>query len=132
VVIVETKTFTAQIDKLLPLEEYRALLLALFERPMDDRAAGLRRLLWTSPERGKRGGVRILYFWSEEAGKILLVLAYGKNERDDLTSTQREVLLRLLEAEYDEAKPLQGPFREFEGRRGDSAWRDFSLSGFPY
>jgi len=104
VVIVETKAFTARIGDLLEDDEYRALQLELVERPTAGSVipgtSGLRKLRWGVAGRGKRGGARVIYFWHPESARILMLFAYPKNERDDLTPEQRRALRRVVEAEY--------------------------------
>ena len=36
--------------------------------------------------RGKRGGVRVIYYWAQKQDVMLMLLIYGKNQQDDLTS----------------------------------------------
>ena len=48
---------------------------------------------------GKRGGVRILYFWQESEESIYLLFAYAKNDREDLTRAQLETLRKVVEEE---------------------------------
>ena len=103
-VIVETRAFTARMRELLTDDEYRALQLALVQRPTAGSVipgtGGLRKLRWASSGRGKRGGARIIYFRFVAPEKVLLLFAYAKNERDDLTSTQCQALRKIVEAEY--------------------------------
>ena len=69
---VETKTFSQNIIKLISDEELARLQFALVLRPdvgkLIPGSGGLRKLRWVSGTRGKRGGVRIIYYWysSEE------------------------------------------------------------------
>lgn len=49
--------------------------------------------------RGKRGGNRAVYAWIPERDWLLMLLAYSKNERDDLTPEQLRTLRRLVEEE---------------------------------
>lgn len=49
---------------------------------------------------GKRGGVRIIYYWAVKEQQILMLLMYSKSERDDLTSAQLRALRRIVEQEY--------------------------------
>ena len=103
-VIVETKAFTARVGDLLSGEEYRALQLALLAHPdagdVIPGTGGLRKLRWALPGRGKRGGARVIYFWHPSSGKILRLFVYPKNERSDLTASQRQALRRIVESEY--------------------------------
>jgi hypothetical protein len=104
VLIVETKAFTARITGLLSDDDYRALQLELVQRPETGDiirgAGGLRKLRWSLPGRGKRGGARIIYFWHPPSGTLLMLFAYPKNERGDLTAAQRQLLRKVVEEEY--------------------------------
>jgi hypothetical protein len=104
VVIVETKAFTARIGDLLEDDDYRTLQLELVQRPTAGSvipgSGGLRKLRWAVAGRGKRGGARVIYFWHPESARILMLFAYVKNEREDLTVTQRQALRRIVESEY--------------------------------
>ncbi len=103
-VIVETRTFTKRIDELLSIEDYRLLQLELVRRPEAGKVipgtGGLRKFRWAVSGRGKRGGARIIYFWHRTSQQLLMLFAFAKNERDDLTFDQRRVLGRIVEMEY--------------------------------
>ena len=103
-VIVETRAFTARIDDLLTEEQYRALQLELVRRPTAGTTipgtGGLRKFRWTASGRGKRGGSRVIYFWHPVSSRLLMLFAFAKNERADLTADQRKVLRRIVESEY--------------------------------
>ena len=47
-------------------------------------SGGVRKLRWSAKGKGKRGGVRIIYYWHTKAGEIWLLTIYGKNETDNL------------------------------------------------
>jgi hypothetical protein len=104
VVIAETKSFTARIGDLLDDDEYRALQFELVQRPTAGSvipgSGGLRKLRWAVAGRGKRGGARVIYFWHPESARILMLFAYAKNEREDLTIAQRQALRKIVESEY--------------------------------
>ena len=54
-------------------------------------AGGLRKLRWRATDRGKRGGLRIIYYcWSEH--RLYMVFVYDKTEQGDLTVEQLKVL----------------------------------------
>jgi hypothetical protein len=96
--------FTKQVQDAMTDEEYRELQLSLVARP--DQGAviagtgGLRKVRWGTEGRGKRGGVRVIYYWATEEGVIFLLLLYPKNEQDDLTEQQKRALRNLVEAEF--------------------------------
>lgn len=50
--------------------------------------------------RGKRGGIRVIYYWHAATEQLLMLLAYPKNEQDDLTPRQRTALRKIIESEY--------------------------------
>jgi mRNA-degrading endonuclease RelE of RelBE toxin-antitoxin system len=102
--IVETAIFTRRLQALLDDEEYRLLQLHLAGQPeagaVIKGTGGLRKVRWSVGARGKRGGVRLIYYWSKPLDRILMLLIYSKSERDDLTPGQLKTLRRIVEAEY--------------------------------
>jgi mRNA-degrading endonuclease RelE of RelBE toxin-antitoxin system len=104
VVTVETHVFTARISALLSDDEYALLQEELVARPgagsLIRGTGGLRKIRWMGKGRGKRGGVRIIYYWHVPGDRLLMLLAYAKSEQDDLTPRQRAMLRRIIETEY--------------------------------
>jgi len=102
--IVETRIFTKTLRGLLDEEVYRALQLALVLRPEQGAlipgAGGLRKVRWGIEGKGKRGGVRIIYFWDPKQAVLYMLLVYGKTVQDDLTPTQLLTLSRLVREEF--------------------------------
>ncbi len=103
-VIVETRPFTVRIRELLSDEEYRLLQNALVGRPeagvLIRGTGGLRKIRWQGSGRGKRGGIRVIYYWHPVREQLLMLFAYPKSERDDLTANQRATLRKIIESEY--------------------------------
>jgi hypothetical protein len=103
-VIVETPIFTKRILTILSDEEYRLLQLHLLNKPdagkVIQRSGGLRKLRWSAKSHGKSGGIRIIYYRFLAQNTLLLLFAYAKNERDDLTPEQLRQLKRVIEGEY--------------------------------
>jgi hypothetical protein len=101
---IETPIFTRSIVDLLDDEEYRVLQLALLQRPergaMIRGSGGLRKMRWSLPGQGKRGGLRLIYFWDEATETFYMLYAYPKNEQEDLTAQQLRVLSRLVREEF--------------------------------
>jgi hypothetical protein len=66
-------------------------------------SGGLRKLRLADSRRrkGKRGGLRIVYFWWPAGSQFWLFTIYGKDEVEDLTSAQRRILKGLLKAELE-------------------------------
>jgi len=53
---------------------------------------GLRKLRWAIPGKGKRGGLRIIYYWYTRDEKIYMLFPYKKSEQEDLTKEQIKML----------------------------------------
>jgi len=101
---VETPIFTAAVTSLLSDEEYRQLQLALLIRPEQGvlirGSGGLRKLRWGARGRGKRGGVRVIYYWHSGEQFHYMLLVYTKSAQDDVTPAQLRVLRRLVQEEF--------------------------------
>ncbi len=92
---IETSIFTERIGTLLTDEAYRNLQAVLAKNPRAGHvvpgAGGLRKIRWRAMGRGKRGGLRIIYY-CESAHQLYMVFAYDKKEQGDLTAEQLKVL----------------------------------------
>ena len=102
--IIETSVFTRQLRKQLSNEEYRHLQNTLVERPnlgaVIRGSGGLRKMRWSMQGRGKRGGVRVIYYWAVRQNQLLMLLIYPKNVQDDLTPDQLKMLRKIVKREY--------------------------------
>ncbi len=98
---VETSVFTKRIDELLSDDEFRLLQTSLVLQPdagnIIRQSGGIRKLRWSVSGRGKRGGIRIIYYYVKDNEKIFLLYAYSKNETDDLTSKQINILKSIID-----------------------------------
>lgn len=85
-------------------EAYRALQLALLLRPQLGSAirgsGDLRKLRWSLKSKGKRGGVRVIYYWDEASETFYMLFIYRKSTQEDLTAQQRKILTRLVRKEF--------------------------------
>lgn len=101
---IETSVFTRQVTALLADDEYSQLQLALSARPdlgaIIPHSGGLRKARWSISDRGKRGGVRVIYYWVVAQNQILMLFMYPKSERDDLSPQQIKILREIVEKEY--------------------------------
>lgn len=59
---------------------------------------------WAASQRGKRGGARIIYYFANAAGRILLLDIYAKNEKENLTAVEIEHLSSAVNYWLDELK----------------------------
>ena len=89
-VFIETSIFTKLIGKYLSSDEYLGLQKFLLLRP--DAGAiirgtgGVRKLRWRLTGMGKRGGIRVIYYWQVNADEIWLLTVYGKSEQESIPS----------------------------------------------
>ena len=101
---IETSVFTRQVTSLLTDDEYRQLQIALYTHPdggaIIPRSGGLRKIRWSMTGRGKRGGVRVIYYWITKEDQILMLFMYPKNTQDNLTPQQLKTLREVVEKEF--------------------------------
>ena len=92
-------------------EAYRQLQQELMANPemgdVMEGTGGLRKLRQPDPRRGKgkRGGLRVIYYWWLGGDQFWLFTVYDKDEADDLTAVQRKTLKQLLKAELEQRHP---------------------------
>src|SRR6478609_4280864 len=100
---VETTVFTARINQLIRDDEYRRLQLALIGDPQSGdlmrRAGGARKMRWGAGGKGKRGGIRVIYYWDGDETFFMLYV-FAKNEQATLTRTQEAVVKRAIHEEF--------------------------------
>jgi mRNA-degrading endonuclease RelE of RelBE toxin-antitoxin system len=93
---VETPHFSRIVGDYLSDEELATFELALASNPdlgvLIPASGGLRKVRWRYSGRGKRGGVRIIYYVKRLDALIWLLSIYAKTEREDL---DHETLLKL-------------------------------------
>jgi hypothetical protein len=65
---------------------------------------GLRKLRQPDPRRGKgkRGGLRVIYYWWLGGDQFWLFTVFDKDQADDLTPEQRKALKQMLKRELDQ------------------------------
>jgi mRNA-degrading endonuclease RelE of RelBE toxin-antitoxin system len=87
-VFIELHSFAAVRDKYLNDDDFAALQLFLVEHPdagsVIPRSGGCRKLRWSAEGRGRRGGVRIIYFLRLRPDQIVLVTIYAKNVQESI------------------------------------------------
>lgn len=98
-IFIETRIFTQDLGALLTEEEYRAFQVFLAQNPLAgdviQGTGGLRKVRWTSQEKGKRSGVRVIYYHLTLASQIRLILIYRKGIKDDLNAQEKKILKEL-------------------------------------
>lgn len=99
---VETKLFTRLVGELLGDDEYARLQHALIANPehgdVITGSGGVRKMRWGAPGRGKRGGLRVIYFLRTKQGQIWMLTLYPKNVADTIPAN----VLRQIKEEIDD------------------------------
>ena len=102
-VFIETSVFTRQIQNLVSDEHLRALQEWIATSPTAGNlikgSGGCRKLRWNTTTTGKRGGIRVIYYWLKDRDLVLLLLAYAKSRSDDLSQAQIKMLSEIVKLE---------------------------------
>ena len=100
---VEAPLFTKLVGEYLADREYAALQQALSENPelgdVIPGSGGVRKVRWGTRGRGKRGGVRVVYFVRKDPGVIWMLTIYAKNVAESVPVQ----LLRRIRKEIEDA-----------------------------
>jgi hypothetical protein len=85
---VETKLVTRLVQEYLSDDEYSKLQQALLASPevgaIIPGSGGIRKLRWGVAGRGKRGGIRVIYFLRTRQGQIWMLTLYPKNVAENI------------------------------------------------
>jgi hypothetical protein len=103
--LIEAPAFTRYLHDYLDDEQYQALQTVLVNHPetgdVMPGTGGFRKMRWSDPERGKgrRGGLRLIYYYFPAEQQIWLMTLYGKNESADLSPAEKKALKAAIERE---------------------------------
>jgi mRNA-degrading endonuclease RelE of RelBE toxin-antitoxin system len=100
-VFIETSVFTRHLTEVMSDDEYRFLQKELMANPQKGalirKSGGLRKLRWSAEGRGKRGGLRVIYYWVGTAHQIYMLYIYPKAKQENLTPAQLKALRQIIE-----------------------------------
>ena len=100
---IETPIFTEDVSNELSSDEYRQMQVALMLRPEQGAvirgSAGLRKIRWRRAGMGKRGGLRVIYYWEAPSETFYMLTMYRKSRQEDLSAGQLRILRRLVAEE---------------------------------
>lgn len=103
-----TKTYERAVRKLMSDANRQVMEAAIVAdpgaAPVIRGTGGIRKLRWAGSGRGKRGGIRTIYFHHAEPEVVYLLTAYAKTDQDDLSAADKKVLRRLVAAIKNEEK----------------------------
>lgn len=98
---IETSVFTKELPRHIDDDGYAALQAFLSVHPdagdVIPGTGGIRKIRWTMPGRGKRGGSRVIYYWLAKRDHIYLLTVYAKGVKDDLTASERDAWRKAVE-----------------------------------
>jgi len=104
---IEAPAFTRHLPGYLNDDDYRALQAALAENPeagdLMPSTGGFRKMRWADVRRGKgrRGGLRIIYYHFRSDDQIWLMGVYDKDEASDLTTKEKKALKAAIDRELE-------------------------------
>ncbi len=98
--IVEVPEFQRNCERLLAEAERDALYLHLANNPkagvVVQNAGGVRKLRWAARGKGKRGGVRVIYYFHNYDMPLVMFDVYLKAEKSDLTADEKKHLRKVV------------------------------------
>ena len=94
--VVELPEYLRRAERLLSEDERQELVDYLAEHPeagvIMRGMGGIRKLRWARTGMGKRGGVRVIYYYHNEQMPLYLLSLFGKGAKDDLNPSERRAL----------------------------------------
>lgn len=86
--VIETPTFSKQADRIWSEEERLRFIGWIANHPLAGEVIpnteGVRKIRWTVKGKGKRGGVRVIYFNQLAEGMLYLLTIYKKADRENI------------------------------------------------
>jgi mRNA-degrading endonuclease RelE of RelBE toxin-antitoxin system len=99
ITVIELPPFLSQVEKCIKPEERDDLINFLARNPEAgdeiQGTGGIRKLRWGGKGKGKRGGLRVIYYFYNDTAPVFLLTVYGKGEQEDLTDEQKSKLVNL-------------------------------------
>ncbi len=103
VTFVETKLFTKLVQEYLSDDEYAVLQQSLIVNPeagdVIPGSGGVRKLRWGVAGRGKRGGLRVIYFLRLRNEEIWMLTLYTKTVADNIPAKMLKKIKEEIDAE---------------------------------
>jgi hypothetical protein len=96
--IVELNEFQRKAGSLLSEAEKQGIINYLAAHPQTgvvlQGTGGIRKFRWASGNKGKSGGVRVVYYYHNESIPLFLLSVFGKNEKANLSKSERNELAK--------------------------------------
>ena len=98
--IAYTSVYEKRVGKALRAEEREAMELHVADNPeihpIVAGTGGVRKARWGRHGKGKRGGVRVIYFYRSTSDVVYFLDIYAKSEKEDLTPADKQELKELV------------------------------------
>jgi hypothetical protein len=98
--VIETRSYQSRAAKLLTRNEQDRVVEMLARDPacgaVLKETGGIRKVRFATGERGKSGGVRVVYYFHSEVMPVFLLTLFAKNEKDNLSKSERNSLAALV------------------------------------
>jgi Protein of unknown function (DUF1044). len=104
--LIHTEKYDAAITRLLDRDEISEMEFSIAcdpeAHPVVKNTGGVRKARWSRKGMGKSGGIRVIYFYVDHRGIAYLLLAYAKNQKQDLTADDKKTMRKLTQEFKDE------------------------------
>lgn len=103
--VAETTQFQKKAKRLLSNIEKESLIVHLAANPRGgvviEGTGGIRKLRWGRADKGKSGGVRVIYYYHSEIMPLYLLTVFGKNERANISQREKQMLAKMVDQLVD-------------------------------
>lgn len=100
ITIAETEPFQRKVGRLLSEDEKTELIAYLSMHPnagaLIQGTGGIRKIRWARGDRGKSGGVRVIYYFHSEEMPLYLLALFGKNEKANISVEEKNILSKAV------------------------------------
>ncbi len=98
--ITEMPEYIRRADELLSESERKSVIDYLAAHPkagdLMEGTGGIRKLRWGRGNKGKSGGVRVIFYYYDQRIPLYLLTIFGKNERPNVSKAERNELAKLV------------------------------------
>ena len=99
ITVAETPVFLRQAKEVWSEAEHQEFVLHIAGNPetgdVIPDTGGVRKVRWSRAGSGKRGGVRVIYFYHDRERPLYLLMVYAKGRKDDLDSDEKRAVREL-------------------------------------
>lgn len=100
ITVVETRRFITDAKECLIDEERENFIDYIAQNPtagvIIPETGGIRKVRWRASGRGKREGVRVIYYYHDNQIPLFLLTAYAKSQKEDLSAKEKTAMRRLV------------------------------------